>query len=221
MTVGDVSAILIILKHVDVRCATRPPGFALGSADVRHTCGPSEPPAHPEEVRDMSPTSLPLASGTSTATTPRVTIRWQRLVGEQGGTCARCGGTETEVQQATAQLERSLAALGVTVVLEQQSLDVDTFIRDVAASNRIWINDRPLEDWLGADVGASSCTFCCTEAGVDVECRTVVHDGRTFETIPASLIVQAGLMAAAHTLSATTTSCCSDSSSAPAGGCCS
>ena len=168
----------------------------------------------------MSPISLPLA--TPTATTPRVTIRWQRLVGEQGGTCARCGGTETEVQQATAQLERSLAALGVTVSLEQQSLDADTFLRDVAASNRIWINDRPLEDWLGADVGASSCTFCCTEAGAEVECRTVVHDGRTFETIPASLIVQAGLMAAVDTLSATTTSsCCRGTSSAPAGGCCS
>lgn len=169
----------------------------------------------------MSPISLPLASATPTATTPRVTIRWQRLVGEQGGTCARCGGTETEVQQATTQLERSLAALGVTVSLEQRSLDADKFIRDVAASNRIWINDRPLEDWLGAEVGASNCTFCCTEAGAEVECRTVVHDGRAFETIPASLIVRAGLMAAVDTLTATTISCCSDSSGAPAGGCCS
>jgi hypothetical protein len=84
-------------------------------------------------------------------------------VGEQGGTCARCGSTETEVRQATAQLEQALSPLGIAVTLEQQALDTETFRRDVDASNRIWVNDRLLEDWLGAEVGASACTYCGTE----------------------------------------------------------
>lgn len=172
----------------------------------------------------MNVFNLPLTGGTPTITAPTVTIRWQRLVGEQGGTCERCGGTETEVQQAAAQLTQALEVLGIAVILEQESLDADAFLQDVDASNRIWVNDRLLEDWLGADVGASDCAFCCTEAGTDVECRTLVHDGQTFETIPASLIMQAGLLATAQLLSAATTggSCCGDTPEArsSAGGCC-
>lgn len=151
----------------------------------------------------MNAITLPTTNDTPTFTTPAVTIRWQRLVGEQGGTCARCGDTGTEVQQAAAQLQLALAPLGITVALQQQAIDTDTFRQDVDASNRIWVNDRLLEDWLGAEVGASHCTYCCTEAGSDVECRTIVHDGQTYEAIPASLIVQAGLMAGAQAFAGT------------------
>lgn len=160
----------------------------------------------------MNQITLPVVGGTPAIGTATVTIRWQRFVGGQGGTCARCGSTETEVEQAAAQLKQALAPLGIAVTLELQALDTESFRRDVDASNRIWVNDRLLEDWLGAEVGASDCTFCGTEAGTDVGCRTLVHDGQTFETIPATLIVQAGLTAAAQVLSrATTTSCgCGD-----------
>ncbi|MBK8463484.1 MAG: DUF2703 domain-containing protein [Nigerium sp.] len=167
----------------------------------------------------MNAIDLQMTKDTPTVIVPKVTIRWQRLVGEQGGTCARCGDTGTEVQQAAAQLELALTPLGVTVTLEQRTIDADTFRSDVDASNRIWVNDRLLEDWLGAEVGASHCTFCCTEAGADVACRTLVHDGQTYETIPASLIVQAGLMAGAQALSASTAA--SSGCGCGDGGCCS
>lgn len=152
----------------------------------------------------MNTRTLPISSDTPTATVPTVAIRWQRLVGEQGGTCARCGDTGQEVQQAAAQLEQALAPLGVRVTLEQQAIDTTTFRQEVDASNRIWVNDRLLEDWLGAHVGASQCTFCGTEAGADVACRTIVLDGHTYEAIPASLIIQVGLIAGAQALSANT-----------------
>ena len=147
-----------------------------------------------------------------------LTIRWQRLVDINGQTCERCGATEKEVQKAAQDLEKSLAPLGIKVVLEDKALDSATCAKDISESNRVWINDRPLEEWLGAEVGESSCEFCCEELGPNVECRTVKHEGRTFETIPANLIVKAGLLAASRLLDAEQTEpCCGEK---PTGGCC-
>jgi hypothetical protein len=147
-----------------------------------------------------------------------LTIRWQRLVDENGQTCERCGLTEIEVQKAFQDLEKSLAPLGVKVVLEEKALDSATCARDISESNRIWIAERPLEEWLGALVGKSSCDFCCEEMGSDVECRTVTLEGKTFETIPANLIVKAGLLAASQLISAGSNGlCCGEQ---PSSSCC-
>jgi len=145
-------------------------------------------------------------------------IRWQRLVDENGQTCERCGATEKEVQKACQNLEKSLTPLGIKVVLEEKALDSATCAKDISESNRIWINNRPLEEWLGAEVGKSSCDFCCEELGPDVECRTVTHEGQTFETIPANLIVKAGLLAASRLLTVDSKEpCCGEK---PSGNCC-
>ncbi len=147
-----------------------------------------------------------------------LTIRWQRLVDENGQTCERCGLTEKEVQKAFGDLEKSLTLLGIKVTLEEKALDSATCAKDISESNRIWIGDRPLEEWLGAVVGESNCEFCCEELGPDVECRTVTVEGKTYETIPANLIVKAGLLAASQLLSMEPKEpCCGDK---PAGGCC-
>ena len=147
-----------------------------------------------------------------------LTIRWQRLVDDKGHTCERCGATENEVQKAYQSLEKSFALLGIEVVLEEKALDSATCAKDISESNRIWINDRPLEEWLDAGVGESSCEFCCEELGPEVECRTVIHEGKTFETIPANLIVKAGLLVASRLLSADSKEpCCGEK---PTGGCC-
>jgi hypothetical protein len=152
-----------------------------------------------------------------------LTIRWQRLVDENGQTCERCGLTEKEVHKAFQDLEKSLTPLGIKVILEEGSLDSTACAKDISESNRIWIGDRPLEDWLGALVGESSCEFCCTEMGTDIECRTVTYEGETYETIPANLIVKAGLLAASRLLSADTKgSCCNKKSAdeASSSSCC-
>ncbi len=131
-----------------------------------------------------------------------LTIRWQRLVDEDGQTCERCGATEKEVQKAFQSLKQSLAPLGIKVTLEEKALDPATCAKDISQSNRIWVGERPLEEWLDAEVGKSPCATCCEELGSDVECRTVEVEGHTYETIPADLIIKAGLLAASQTLSA-------------------
>ncbi|MBM4038485.1 MAG: DUF2703 domain-containing protein [Planctomycetes bacterium] len=139
---------------------------------------------------------------------PTLTIRWQRLVDERGQTCERCGSTEAELQMALHRLRKSLGALGIRVVLEKKALSPEVFAKDAAASNRIWLGDRSLEDWLGATVGMSPCESCCAGVGQKVECRTISVGGQTYEGIPAGLIIRAGLLAASPLVPATSARTC-------------
>jgi hypothetical protein len=135
-------------------------------------------------------------------------IKWQRLlIDEIGQTCPRCGSTENEIDKAVNTLNRSLAPLGIEVIIEKKVLDSVTFAKNVLESNRIWINDVPLEKWLGAEVGQS---LCCDVCG-DAECRTVKVGENIYETIPADLIVKTGLIAASNMIAIESKEpCCED-----------
>jgi hypothetical protein len=111
----------------------------------------------------------------------------------EGVTCPRCAGTQIEVERAVTILGEVLRPLGIEPSLETRALDQSDFEADPDESNRIFVADRPLEDWLGATASASE---CCSVCGVN-QCRTVEVDGRAFETVPAPLIIKAGLLAAA------------------------
>lgn len=144
-------------------------------------------------------------------------VRWQRLVSD-GQTCPRCKSTEEELEKAISVLNHSLTALGVQVILQKEELSVVEFKKDTLQSNQIWINDRPLEDWVGGKVGQSPCCDVCGPS----ECRTVEVEEESYEVIPADLIIEAGLLAASQlvveevnksccecgTLKTSDTSCC-------------
>ena len=119
-------------------------------------------------------------------------IQWQRLVDKQGQTCDRCGTTESSVEDAVQKLKRSLKEVDIEVILEKKALSPSAFSKDPLESNRIWIAGKPIEEWLSATNGKSQ---CCSTCG-DSECRTIIVDGKTYEAIPAELIVKAGLLAA-------------------------
>ncbi len=133
-----------------------------------------------------------------------LTIKWKRLI-EGGETCPRCGDTGTEVQKAAEALRRALAPLGIEVALDEVEIGLEEFKRQPLESNRISIDGRSIEEWLGGTTGQSP---CCDVCGPN-DCRTVTVDGKTYEAIPADLIVRAGLLAAA-----------SPSTSVPAQSCC-
>ncbi len=146
-------------------------------------------------------------------TTQQLIIKWQRFVSENGKTCERCDKTQEEVAQAYQQLKTMLVSLGIEVVLEDQVLDEETFAKDPQASNRIWINGKTLEEWLGAETGESECMKCCEILGKEVKCRTIEFDGKVFESIPANLIIKAGLIAASHLINLEPAkSCCGNES---------
>lgn len=120
-------------------------------------------------------------------------IVWKRLVMD-GETCTRCGNTGRELEAATAKLAAALRPLGIEPVLEMQEIDKAEFKSNTSESNRVWIAGKPIEEWLGADVGMSR---CCSVCG-DSDCRTLEVGGRTYETIPQEQFIQAGLMAASQ-----------------------
>ena len=123
----------------------------------------------------------------------RLPIVWQRLV-NAGETCDRCGSTGQAIATALAKLAVALQPLGIQPVLETRAIDEAAFRLDPSASNRIWIDGTPMEEWLGARVGMSP---CCSVCG-DLPCRTLDVAGTSFEAIPEDLIVKAALMAAAR-----------------------
>ena len=118
-------------------------------------------------------------------------IQWQRLVIDDG-TCPRCGATEQEVDKAYMSLKQSLSPLGIEVALEKKALDLAVFKKNPTQSNLIMIGNKSLEEWLKAQTGESSCCGACG----DTACRTIETQGKVYETIPAELIIKAGLMAA-------------------------
>lgn len=120
-----------------------------------------------------------------------MTILWRRLV-SNGETCPRCGDTGRELDAAVNKLGIVLRPLGIEPRLQTEEIDEATFKANSAESNRVWIQDRPLEDWLGAEVGMSRCCDACG----DSDCRTIEVGGRVYETIPEDQIVKAGLIAA-------------------------
>ncbi|MEM2921107.1 MAG: DUF2703 domain-containing protein [Candidatus Bathyarchaeia archaeon] len=124
-------------------------------------------------------------------------ITWQRLLYD-GKTCPRCGSSEDELNKAVYILGQSLAPLGVEVILEKKELSVSEFKKDPLQSNRIWINNQPLEDYIIGSVGQSPCCDVCGPS----ECRTLEIEGQIYETIPSEIIIQAGLVAASQLINA-------------------
>ena len=123
-------------------------------------------------------------------------IKWQRLV-VQGEQCSRCSATEKEVEKAFHMLKQSLAPLGTNMLLEKKELSLETYNKDVLESNRIWIGERPLEDWLNARVGQSLCSGpCCNN-----EFRTLEVKGKVYDRISADAIIEAGFIAASQLFS--------------------
>lgn len=103
----------------------------------------------------------------------------------------RCETTDEEAEKAASILRQVLKPLGVKVAVEKEELSLDVFRDKPLESNRIWINDVALEDWLQGRVGQSPCCSVCGP----YECRYVEVNGRVYEAITADLIVKVGLLA--------------------------
>ena len=125
-----------------------------------------------------------------------IRIVWQRLLSLQGQTCDRCAATELALQQAVETLQQVLAPLQIQVEFHRQAMTLEQFNQDPGASNRIWVADKPLEEWLSASTGSSRCCSVCGDAA----CRTLECNHQSYEAIPPQLLIKAGLLAAAQQL---------------------
>ncbi|MBS7616254.1 DUF2703 domain-containing protein [Candidatus Bathyarchaeota archaeon] len=132
-------------------------------------------------------------------------IKWQRFVSD-GQTCPRCSSTDKEIEKAISILKQVLAPLEIEVTIEKSELSVTEFSKNPLESNKIWIGDKPLEEWINATVGQSPCCEVCSPH----ECRTVEVEGKIYETITADLIVKAGIHAALQLLNTEQNKPCCD-----------
>jgi hypothetical protein len=123
-------------------------------------------------------------------------IVWQRLLSSEGKTCDRCDATYQEMLRAMGKLKASLHPLGIEPVLEVKQIDDASFRAHPSESNRIWVAGKPLEEWVGARIGSST---CCSVCG-DSPCRTVEVEGTTFEVVPETLLLRAASLAASQIL---------------------
>jgi hypothetical protein len=139
-------------------------------------------------------------AGAVTEAAKTLAVKWERFAYEHKEACERCQGTRDEIQKAFQRLSADLASVGIDVTLDESKLSKDQAAADMCQSNCIWIGGRPLEAWLGAEVGESPCEGCCEAMGSEVMCRTIVYDGRTYEAVPSDLIVTAAYAAASEML---------------------
>ena len=117
----------------------------------------------------------------------KLEIVWKHLDVE-GKTCDRCAGTGDEIRQFIHRLHKECATQGVHITLKEVKLTE----KEVEESNRIFINGTPLEDILpGAAVSQNDCPSCSDLLGSSTCCRTIIHSGKEYETIPQKLIREA------------------------------
>ena len=118
-----------------------------------------------------------------------------------GQTCPRCTSTGEELERAVSVLKQILVPLEIDVAVEKNELSINEFRENPLESNRIWIEERPIEEWFSGKVGRSPCCDICSS----YECRTIEVEGKTYETITADLIIKAGILAALNQINK---SCC-------------
>ncbi|MCX7716370.1 MAG: DUF2703 domain-containing protein, partial [Endomicrobia bacterium] len=95
----------------------------------------------------------------------KLEIKWQRLV-YKNQTCLRCAKTENEIKKAVSLLKEVCRNTGIKFVLKKEKISKNEFIKNPLKSNQIFINNKPIEEYLNAK---TSKTKCCDVCG-SVEC---------------------------------------------------
>ena len=114
-------------------------------------------------------------------------IEWKHL-DVDGKTCDRCAGTGDEIRQVVDRLHAECAKQDVHIKLKEVKLSD----REIGESNRILIDGIPLEDIIPeTTVSQNDCPSCGDLLGSSTCCRTIIHSGKEYETIPQKLIREA------------------------------
>lgn len=114
-------------------------------------------------------------------------IEW-RHYDKAGQTCDRCTSTGASVRKVISELSSELAEKGVMVTFTETLLPEEL----MAQSNMLLFNGVPLETILdNAAADENHCASCSCLTGSETSCRTVEHEGKTYEEIPDELIRKA------------------------------
>jgi hypothetical protein len=133
-----------------------------------------------------------------------LTIAWHKVEEDDGTICDLSAATQQSVVQASEELRQALAPNGVDIVVE--TLTPEKVEGAECLCNRVLIQGRFADEWLGAELARTSCSGCPNRGGCPKTAASgdqcggqtaVVYQGKTYEILPANLVMMAGLIAAA------------------------
>ena len=126
-------------------------------------------------------------------------LEWQRMIDEDGNVCCGSEDTRLAVETAREELAEELKDHGIKVILTKSDFSPAECRDCPERANRVLVGGQGVDYWLGAEVGKSPCEGFCKQAlGDKGSCQNLIYEGKTYEVVPAELIVKAGLTAAAH-----------------------
>ena len=145
-----------------------------------------------------------------------LTIVWQHSPEKEGAKCENCLAKKEELKIAYESLRTSLPSLGIQVAMKEEKPVATACGVAMTKSCGIFIGGRPLETWLGAQIGKSACGSGkgCGADG-SAQCVSMKLGGKTYTVVPADLIVKAGLMAASELIEPQSSKACPKSGTCP------
>ena len=139
-----------------------------------------------------------------------VRVEFEYLVVD-GDTCDRCGDTRQSVRAAVDDAAGPLSRAGVTLEFAERHLGADR----LEDSNRVLVNGRAAESWLGGTEVMTECASCSDLVGADVCCREIEIGGVRTAAIDRDVIFDAIMAAAGLGTEGVPGSACGGDSAAP------
>lgn len=121
----------------------------------------------------------------------RIVVEFDYLTVD-GDTCDRCGDTHDAVRAAVSDARSALPSSVAVIDYLERELSPGR----LEDSNRVLVNGRPAEEWLGGVSVMSDCPSCGELVGEPVCCREVEVDGVRTEAVGRDVVFDA-IMAAA------------------------
>ncbi len=129
-----------------------------------------------------------------------------------GDTCDRCGDTRDAARRAVSDAAGLLDAAGVEIELLERELGAER----LGDSNRVLVNGRPAEEWLGGSASLSDCPSCAELIGEPACCREVEVGGVRTEAVSREIVLDAILAAAGLApVGVPGAACCGDAGTSP------
>ena len=132
-----------------------------------------------------------------------LTVAWHKVTQDDGSICDLSTDTQKSVEQACVDLRQTLAPHGVRV--DVKTLTPEKVDGADCLCNRVLIQGRYVDEWLGADMVKTGCSGCPNQQGCDQTAASgdgcggqyeMVYRGKTYNILPANLIAMAGVVAA-------------------------
>jgi hypothetical protein len=113
-------------------------------------------------------------------------VEWQHVSEDVSKTCERCSATGSTLHQVLRDLEPEFLRNKIRVAFKETVLPP----AQLCDSNRILINGRAFEDYLGGSrvVETPCCSCSCVEGADSVACRAIDTPEGLYESIPADLL---------------------------------